>query len=168
MPDPVKPTGALGGAVRWFVIAFMVIVLDQATKLAAEHFLSPRDVIPIMPSFNLVLAYNPGAAFSFLASAGGWQRWFFMLLAIVVSGVIGRLLLKHRAETLFCWAMSLILGGAIGNLIDRGYLGHVIDFIQLYYGNFYWPAFNIADSAICVGAALMVWDSFRKPKPASQ
>lgn len=146
---------------KWLAIAMLIIGLDQASKLAIEHFMQFGQTIPVLPGFNLVLTYNPGAAFSFLADAGGWQRHFFTVLAIVVSGVLTWQLKKNPAPSLQSWSMTLILGGAIGNVIDRIYLGHVIDFIQVYYKVHYWPAFNIADSAITVGAVLMVLDSLR-------
>ncbi|PHV12445.1 signal peptidase II [Chitinimonas sp. BJB300] len=153
------------GMARWLWLAAAIVLLDQLSKQLIEHMMHYGDSFPITPFFNLVLTYNPGAAFSFLADAGGWQKHFFTGLALVVSVVIINMLRKHHAETRFAWALSLILGGAIGNVIDRMIYGHVIDFIQLYYGRFYWPAFNVADSAICVGAALMVLDSFySKPK----
>ena len=152
------------GMARWLFLAAVIVLLDQISKQLVEHQMHFGDSIPITPFFNLVLTYNPGAAFSFLADAGGWQKHFFTGLAIVVSIVIVHLLRKHHGETRFSLALALILGGAIGNVIDRIIYGHVIDFIQLYYSRFYWPAFNIADSAITVGAAWMVIDSFIKPK----
>ncbi|QDQ29171.1 lipoprotein signal peptidase [Chitinimonas arctica] len=148
---------------RWLGLAGLIVVLDQISKQWVEHALDYGDRIPLTGFFNLVLTYNPGAAFSFLAGAGGWQRHFFTVLAVVVSAVIVSMLRKQHAQTGIALALSLILGGALGNVIDRVLYGHVIDFIQLYYGQFYWPAFNIADSAICVGAVLMVLDSLRKP-----
>ncbi len=155
------------GMARWLGLAAIIVVLDQITKQAVERSLNFGDSIPITGFFNLVLTYNPGAAFSFLADAGGWQKHFFTGLALVVSAVIIHILRKQHGETRYALALTLILGGAIGNVIDRVIYGHVIDFIQLYYGRFYWPAFNVADSAICVGAALMVLDSFMaKPKQA--
>lgn len=155
------------GMARWLGLAAIIVVLDQITKQVVERSLNFGDSIPITGFFNLVLTYNPGAAFSFLADAGGWQKHFFTGLALVVSAVIIHILRKQHGETRYALALALILGGAIGNVIDRVIYGHVIDFIQLYYGRFYWPAFNVADSAICVGAALMVLDSFlAKPKQA--
>ncbi|WP_432720565.1 signal peptidase II [Jeongeupia wiesaeckerbachi] len=152
---------------QWIALAVVVIVIDQASKHAIEAAFSYGDVSPIIPGFfNLTLAYNPGAAFSFLADAGGWQRHFFTVLALGVSVFIVLTLRKHYTQTLFSLALALIMGGAIGNVIDRVLFGHVIDFIQVYYRTWYYPAFNIADSAICVGAALMVWDNFRKKDSA--
>ena len=113
--------------------------------------------------FHFTYLRNSGAAFSFLADAGGWQRIFFTAIAVIASVVIIMLLRKPQNHRLFNAALALILGGAIGNLIDRVLLGHVVDFIQVHAGGYYWPAFNVADSAITIGAALLIWDSFRKP-----
>ena len=148
-------------ACRWcWWLSGSVIVLDQVTKFLAETLLTFHQPVPVLPSFNLLLTYNTGAAFSFLAGAGGWQRWFFLGLGSLVSiGLIVWLRRLKPTETRLATALALILGGAIGNLIDRAWLGQVIDFIQLYYQHWYWPAFNLADSAITVGAALLVLDS---------
>lgn len=137
-----------------------VVVLDQTTKHLAETLLVMHQPVPILPSFNLLLTYNTGAAFSFLARAGGWQRWFFLALGLGVS--IGLIVWLRRLKPEQKWlalALALILGGAVGNLIDRIWLGQVIDFIQLYYDRWYFPAFNVADSAISIGAVLLVLDS---------
>lgn len=151
------------GLTRWLALALLVLILDQASKHVIEALFQFGEQHALIPGFfNLTLAYNPGAAFSFLADAGGWQRYFFTALALGVSAFILYLLKKHQSETRYALALSLILGGALGNAIDRMLLGHVIDFIQLYYQRWYYPAFNIADSAICIGAVLMVIDSFRR------
>jgi len=155
---------------RWYWwLSGSVIVLDQVTKFLAETLLTFHQPVPVLPSFNLLLTYNTGAAFSFLAGASGWQRWFFLGLGSLVSiGLIVWLRRLKPTETRLATALALILGGAIGNLIDRAWLGQVIDFIQLYYQHWYWPAFNLADSAITVGAALLVLDSLwssRTSKP---
>jgi signal peptidase II len=113
--------------------------------------------------FNLVLFHNRGAAFSFLANAGGWQHLFFSATAIIASVIIIYLLRKYSSQKLFCLALALILGGALGNLYDRLTLGYVVDFLYFHYQDYYWPAFNVADSAISCGVALLLWDSFRKP-----
>jgi len=153
---------------KWIWLSVLVIALDQATKLLAETFLAMHQPVPVLPSFNLMLTYNTGAAFSFLAGAGGWQRWFFLGLGAAVSvGLIVWLGRLKPGEKWLAIALALILGGAVGNLIDRAWLGQVIDFIQLYYDRWYWPAFNIADSAICIGALLMAWDQFAA-RPAEQ
>ena len=141
-------------------LSALVIVLDQATKYLAETLLVMHQPVPVLPSFNLMLTYNTGAAFSFLADAGGWQRWFFLGLGSAVSiGLVIWLTRLKPEEKGLAVALALILGGAVGNLIDRAWLGQVIDFIQLYYDRWYWPAFNIADSAITIGATLLVVDS---------
>jgi signal peptidase II len=145
---------------QWYWLSVLVIVLDQFTKYLAETLLEFHEPVPVLPSFNLMLTYNTGAAFSFLADAGGWQRWFFLGLGTMVSvGLIVWLWRLKPADQRLAAALALILGGAAGNLIDRAWLGQVIDFIQLYYDRWYWPAFNVADSAITVGAALLVVDS---------
>jgi signal peptidase II len=147
---------------KWLNLSALVIVLDQLTKWLMSSWLELYDTVAVVPYFNLTLAHNYGAAFSFLASAGGWQRWFFTLLAIVVSVVLTiwmkRLKANARLEAI---SLALILGGAIGNVIDRVLHGYVIDFLDVYVGTYHWPAFNIADSAICVGAVLLIFDSFR-------
>ncbi len=140
-----------------FLPAIIAIILDQATKLYAVEKLELHQPIPVMPSFNFTLMYNEGAAFSFLSDAGGWQRWFFSALAFAVSIFlivwIARLDSREKWTSL---SLSLILGGAIGNLIDRLAYGYVVDFVQWYYDRFYWPAFNIADAAITVGTVLLL------------
>jgi len=147
---------------KWLIIAALVIIADQLTKFIAVENLQYQIPVYVMPSFNWFLAYNTGAAFSFLGDAGGWQRWFFIGLAIVVSIVLLIWLRNLKDDRKWeAFSLALILGGAIGNVIDRIYLGHVIDFIQLYYDTFYWPAFNVADSAICVGAAILIWDGLK-------
>lgn len=151
---------------HWLFIAVGVVVLDQISKQLAEHLLTYGEPLAVMPSFNLTLLYNKGAAFSFLESAGGWQRWFFTAIALVVSVVIVFWLKEAGEDQRWTpMALVLILGGAIGNVIDRILFGHVIDFIQVYYNTFYWPAFNVADSAICVGAAILLLSGwFLKPQ----
>ena len=148
---------------RWLALSAIVIGLDQLTKSWITSGFQLGDSIAITSFFNLVLAYNTGAAFSFLAGAGGWQRVFFIAIAVVASIVIVYLMRKPQNDTLMNAALALILGGAIGNVIDRVRLGHVVDFIQVHAAGYYFPAFNVADSAITVGAALLIWDSFRKP-----
>jgi signal peptidase II len=144
------------------ILASIVLVLDLATKRWVESALFHGEHIPLTSFFNLVLAYNAGAAFSFLSDAAGWQRWFFSAIAAGASVLIVYLLRKHAAEKLFCIALSLVLGGALGNLWDRITLGHVVDFLDFHIGGYHWPAFNVADSAIFVGAALLIVDSFRR------
>lgn len=147
---------------NWLWIALLVLVSDQITKLLADNLLTYHQPLNIVPMFNLTLAYNTGAAFSFLSDAGGWQRWFFMTLSFGISIVLIIWLQKlHAQQKLQTISLALILGGAIGNLIDRSMYGHVIDFLDVYYNNYHWPAFNIADSAISIGAVLLIIDSFR-------
>lgn len=143
-------------------LALGILIIDLATKYWVESRLTLGEHIPLTGFFNLVLAYNKGAAFSFLSNESGWQRWFFSTIAAGASLLIIWLLRKHTTNTLFCVALSLILGGALGNLYDRITLGHVVDFLDFYINNHHWPAFNVADSAISIGAVLLVADSFRK------
>ena len=146
----------------WLALGAVVVVLDQLTKQWVSQSLAFGEMIPVMPSFNLVLAHNAGAAFSFLAGAGGWQRGFFIGIAVVAATVIVLLLRRHHREKLLSLALALILGGALGNLIDRILLGHVVDFLDFYVQGYHWPAFNIADMAITGGAGLLIWDGFKK------
>lgn len=150
-----------------FAIAFIVIVLDQLTKHLSVAYLEYLEVAPVTPFFYLTLRFNEGAAFSFLAGAGGWQRWFFAVLAFVISLVLivwVTRIYRQKGNTQEALALSLILGGAIGNLYDRVVLGHVVDFIVLHYQKYEWPAFNVADSAICIGAVLLILDMFKGRK----
>ena len=154
---------------KWLWLSGLVIMLDQATKYAADRLLTFHSPVTVIPDFfNFTLAYNKGAAFSFLSDAGGWQRWFFTALALIVSVVL-MFWIKHlsRQERWTGAALALILGGAIGNVIDRIIFGHVIDFIQWYYDTFYWSSFNIADSAISVGAAILIVQTLFGPRTES-
>ena len=147
---------------RWGWIVLVIIFFDQATKILADYYLNYHQPVSVFPLFNLTLVYNPGAAFSFLSDAGGWQRWFFITLSSVISIVLFIWLLRLKPEQqLQTVSIAMILGGAIGNLIDRSIYGHVIDFLDVYYQQHHWPAFNIADSAITVGAILLIIDSFK-------
>ena len=145
----------------WLGTAFALVVVDQIVKVLVLQWLRFGEVVEVTPFFNLVLVYDPGAAFSFLAGASGWQREFFVGVALVASGWITWMLYRHPDRLLFCVALTLILGGAIGNLIDRLWLGAVIDFLDFHVLGYHWPAFNVADSAISIGAVLLVWDAFR-------
>jgi len=150
---------------KWVWVSALVIVLDQLTKLWASSALAYAEPLPVLPFFNLTLMHNTGAAFSFLSQAGGWQRWFFAVVAVLISSVL--LLWLKRLKPEQRWlavALTLVLGGALGNVWDRLYLGHVIDFIDIYYRQWHWPAFNIADSAIFVGAAMLIIDGLRGDK----
>jgi signal peptidase II len=146
------------GVWLWLGIALVTLLLDQFTKIAVVGAFQLGEALPITSFFNLVRVHNPGAAFSFLADAGGWQRWFFTGLGVLAAGVMVFLLRMHAGQTLFCLALSLLLGGAIGNVIDRLLYSHVIDFLDFYYGTWHFPAFNVADSAITVGAGLLILD----------
>ena len=152
---------------RWLGLSALVIVLDQLTKSWITSAFQLGDSFTITGFFNLVLAYNTGAAFSFLAGAGGWQRIFFVKIAVIASVVIVYMLRKPHNHTLLNAALALILGGAIGNVIDRIHLGHVVDFIQVHGAGYYFPAFNIADSSITICSSLFILDSFRRPRLAS-
>jgi len=151
------------GAFRWLWCSLAVVIVDQMTKIAAVAWLDPGSSVELIPTLDLVLVYNTGAAFSFLSTAGGWQRWFFIGIAVVVCGFILHWMreLPRRARW-YPLALSLILGGAVGNVIDRARTGAVVDFIDFHVGDWHWPAFNVADSAICVGAALLVLGAFRR------
>ena len=149
---------------RWLALATFVVLLDQASKIWVLGSFRYMESLAVTPFFNLVLVYNSGAAFSFLAGAGGWQKWFFVVLALGVSGWLLNLLRHHAPERLLPAALSLILGGAIGNVIDRLRFDAVVDFLDFHVAGYHWPAFNVADSAITVGVVLMLWHQFRYGK----
>lgn len=151
---------------RWLGIALLIILLDQATKLVFDQLLSYGERVPVLPIFDFTLLYNRGAAFSFLAGQDGWQRWLFTAIALVASAVMVWLLRRHPRQTLFCMALTLILGGALGNAIDRLVYGHVVDFLLFYWGRWYFPAFNLADAAITLGAVLLIVDEWQKMRQA--
>jgi signal peptidase II len=152
---------------RWLGLSALVVLLDQLSKASiSSHFIYGESVM-VTSFFNLVLAHNQGAAFSMLNDAGGWQRWLFSAIAIVASAWIIWLLRTHQRQKLFCLAMAMILGGALGNLIDRITYGYVVDFLDFYWKTYHFPAFNVADSAITCGAAFLLWDSLiNKPEKA--
>ena len=145
---------------KWLWLTVLAIVLDQVSKLTVDHMMQLYQSIPVVPFFNITYVHNTGAAFSFLSDADGWQRWLFTVLATVVSGVIAVWLARlKKHETLLAASLALILGGAIGNLIDRVAYGYVIDFIDVYYKVWHFPVFNIADSAITLGVFFMILES---------
>ena len=146
---------------RWLLVSAAIVAADLATKAWISRAYLPGEVHTVTPFFNLVLVYNTGAAFSFLAGASGWQRWFFMGVSVAVSVAIVMMLRRSDRQKLLSAALALVLGGAIGNLWDRVTLGHVVDFVQLHAAGYYWPAFNVADSAISIGVVLLVWDSLK-------
>ena len=155
--------GGSGALQRWLWLAAAIVVVDQLSKFAILRSLSFGERIAVVPGlFDLTLVYNGGAAFSFLAGASGWQRWFFTGLGIAAAIFIVWLLARHGSQRLFAFALALILGGAIGNVIDRVAHGQVVDFLLVYWQRFHWPAFNVADSAITVGAALLIIDELRR------
>ena len=146
------------GVWLWLGLALITLLLDQLTKIAIVGSFQLGETLPLTSFFNLVRVHNPGAAFSFLADAGGWQRWFFTGLGTVAALVMIHLLRMHAGESLFCLSLSLLLGGAVGNVIDRVLYSHVIDFLDFHYAGWHFPAFNVADSAITVGACLLILD----------
>jgi len=146
---------------KWLWLSLIALVLDQWTKIAVDGSMRLYESIAIIPGFNLTYVHNTGAAFSFLSEAGGWQRWFFAVMALIISVVLTVWLYRLKShETLLAVALSLVLGGAIGNLIDRLAYGYVIDFLDVYYQSWHWPAFNIADMAISAGVFLMLLENF--------
>lgn len=149
---------------KWLWLSTLVIALDQLTKLLVIDHLTLYEAIPLTGFFNLVRAHNAGAAFSLLADQPGWQRLFFLAVGLIASGIIVHLLRKTRGRAMFCFSLALILGGALGNVIDRIAYGYVVDFLDVHLGTWHWPAFNVADSGITVGAVLLVVDSLRKPR----
>ncbi|NOZ53289.1 MAG: lipoprotein signal peptidase [Gammaproteobacteria bacterium] len=147
---------------KWIWLSVVVVILDLATKAIASDQLILHQPVAMFPGFNFTLMHNSGAAFSFLSDASGWQRWFFTIVALGVSvGIVVWLKGLARNQRWTAVALALILGGALGNVWDRITLGYVVDFIQVYYDRWYWPAFNIADSAISVGAVTLIIDAFR-------
>ncbi len=151
---------------RWLGISAIVLALDLYTKHLIQSTFVYGEHLTITRFFDLVHFRNEGAAFGFLNDAGGWQKWFFTAISITAAVVIIYLIKKHSKQKLFCLGLALVLGGAIGNLYDRLTLGYVVDFLYFHINEYYWPAFNVADSAICVGVAILLWDSFKQDKNA--
>lgn len=152
---------------RWLLLAGLIVIGDQLSKFAILDSLQYGQRLVLIPGwFDLTLVYNTGAAFSFLASAGGWQRWFFVGIGVGATLFILWMLARHPGQRLFSFALSLIMGGAVGNVIDRLLHGKVVDFLLVYRDPWYWPAFNVADSAITVGAVFLIVDEFRRVRRA--
>ncbi len=149
---------------RWSLLAVIVALLDQLSKEAVVSWMGSRHLVRVNDFFDLVLAHNQGAAFSFLADAGGWQRSFFSVIALAAIVFIGILIFRHPSQPRFCFGLTLIMGGALGNLIDRMRWGTVTDFIQWHVAQHYWPAFNLADSAITLGVVVLLWDGLKARK----
>jgi signal peptidase II len=155
-----------GSLLPWLGVAALVILIDQLTKTLIVGSFQLGDSRTVTSFFNIVRVHNAGAAFSFLAGASGWQRWFFVGLGAFAALFIVWMLRSHGGQRLFSWALALILGGAVGNVIDRLLHGHVVDFVQLHYGSAYFPSFNVADSAITVGAVLLILDELLRVRRA--
>jgi signal peptidase II len=145
---------------RWFALSALIIVADQLTKWAALAYLAPGERIEVTGFLNLVLVFNRGAAFSFLAAADGWQTPLLAAIAVIAAVVVGYLIVRDPGKRLLCTGLALILGGALGNLIDRVRYGHVVDFVDLHAAGWHWPAFNVADSGITVGAVILILEGF--------
>ena len=149
---------------KWLSLSAVVIALDLYTKHLIQGAFAYGEHLIITPFFDLVHYHNQGAAFGFLNDAGGWQKWFFTVISIIAAIVISYLIKKNSAQKLFCFGLALVLGGALGNLYDRITLGYVVDFLNFHWNSHAFPAFNVADSAISVGVAILLLDSFKKPK----
>ena len=162
----MPPSSATRHSLRWLWVALAVIVADQLTKAVVVAAFAGGGSRAVTSWFMLVLTYNTGAAFSFLATASGWQRWVLAAIA-AAAAILIVILLRRGGSTLYRAGLALVLGGALGNLIDRLVLGKVVDFLLFHYAEWAYPAFNVADSAITAGAALLILDSFRRPRPGS-
>jgi len=158
MHKAVQPAARIVPYMMWIALAVVLIGIDQISKQYFEHNFEYLQRVNVLPVFDFILIYNQGAAFSMLADGTGWQRWFFLLLGLAASAFNLFLLRKHREQPLFCLALALILAGALGNVIDRTLYGHVIDFLLFYWNDAYFPAFNLADTFITIGAVLLVLD----------
>ena len=163
VPMPKSKT-TFQGMLPWLILAIIIILADQFTKTLIVGYYKLGDSTPVTSFFNIVRAHNTGAAFSFLAGAGGWQRWFFTGIGAVATIFILWMLRSHYAQKLFAFALACILGGAIGNVIDRLIHGYVVDFLDFFYGTWHFPAFNVADSAITIGACCLILDEILRVK----
>ncbi len=153
-----KSTSSTSNMLQWLGLAFVILLADQFTKVLIQGYYKLGDGTPVTSFFNLVRAHNSGAAFSFLSGASGWQRWFFTVLGMLAAALIVWMLRSHGGQKLFSFALACILGGAIGNVIDRLLYGYVIDFLDFHWRHWHFPAFNLADSAITIGAACLIFD----------
>lgn len=153
-----KSTGGGSNLLQWLGLAFILLLADQFTKVLIVGYYHLGDSTYVTSFFNVVRVHNTGAAFSFLASAGGWQRWFFTAIGMVAAVVIVWMIRSHAGQKLFCFAMACILSGAVGNVIDRVLHGYVVDFLDFHWAGWHFPAFNVADSAITIGAACLILD----------
>ena len=160
-----RKSGA-GGMLQWLGLAFVILLVDQFTKVLIVGFYQLGDSTLVTSFFNVVRVHNSGAAFSFLAGSSGWQRWFFTAIGVVAAGLIVWLLKSHSGQKLFSFALACILGGAIGNVIDRLLYGHVVDFLDFHWRSWHFPAFNVADSAITIGAACLILDELLRVRRA--
>jgi signal peptidase II len=166
--SPALPVAASGW--RWLPLSAAVIVADQVVKAWIVHHFSPLERVHVLPTLDIILTYNTGAAFSFLSEGTGWQRWLFIVLALAVSAalIVWMRRLNARVHSLLACGLALILGGAVGNMLDRLAIGRVVDFIHVHWGRAYFPAFNIADSAITIGAVLLLIDAWRETRAAKR
>jgi signal peptidase II len=156
------------GMGRWLLLAFVLLVVDQVTKYAIASTYVLGETTYVLPFFNLTRVHNTGAAFSFLAGASGWQRWFFTAIGLVATVVIIVMLRRNPGQRLLCFALACILGGALGNVIDRVAFGYVVDFLQFHYAGWYFPSFNVADSAITIGAVSLIGDEILRMRRSRQ
>jgi len=161
----LKKTSA-GAMLPWLGLALLVLIADQFTKVLILGYYHLGDATQVTSFFNVVRVHNLGAAFSFLASASGWQRWFFTAIGVTAALFIVWLLKSHAGQKLFSFALACILGGAVGNVVDRALHGYVVDFLDFHYGNWHFPAFNIADSAITIGAVCLILDELLRVRRA--
>ncbi len=162
MSEAVRPARAMQSGWRWLPLSAVLIVIDQLSKAWIESNFRLYESVAVLPVLDITRVHNPGAAFSFLADAGGWQRWFFSVLALGVGGGLIWWLrgIPSRGRAALCGGLALIVAGALGNLIDRLQFGHVVDFVHAHWGSAYFPAFNVADAAITIGAGLVILDGF--------
>ena len=161
-----KPAYGAVSMLRWLGLSFIVVLADQFTKVLIVGYFQLGDSTLVTSFFNLVRAHNTGAAFSFLNGASGWQRWFFTAIGVAAAALIFWLLRSHASQRLFSFALAFILGGAIGNVFDRVLYGHVVDFLDFHWRNWHFPAFNVADSAITIGAACLILDELLRVRRA--